>query len=44
MAAIRTNDSYLRAQYERLRRRLGHGPGRRGQTLDPLRRLARIIP
>lgn len=25
MAAIKTNDSYLQAQYQRLRPRLGHG-------------------
>jgi transposase len=25
MAAIRTNDSYLQAQYQRLRPRIGHG-------------------
>ena len=41
MAAIRTKDVYLAAQYTRLRPRRGHKKAaRRRQTLDPLRLLA----
>jgi transposase len=44
MAAIRTNDSYLQAQYQRLRPRNRPRPRtRRGQALDHLRLLAHAL-
>ncbi len=43
MAAIRTNDSYLQAQYRRLKPRMGHGRALGGQTLDHHRRLAHAL-